>query len=254
MVEEGQPEYIEQALNTILRRRDLQTKIAGKDVFPLAGEYTAPVMAAALRKFIDAFARPMLGNQPPLPDPSAILADPKVKALNEVVPARPPGFCTGCPERPIFAAMKLVRKGTRPASCRGRHRLPPLFDPAAVQHRRDDDGLRARAGFGVGLQCRNRQARRSRSWATAASGTTASPRRVGNAVFNKQDGVILDRRQLLFRRDRRPGHPVLARHQRPARDQQFDRRRRARASAPDGSARSTAPTTSARCATRCAKR
>ena len=34
MVEEGQPEYIEQSLNTILRRRDLQTKISGKDVFP----------------------------------------------------------------------------------------------------------------------------------------------------------------------------------------------------------------------------
>src|SRR5260370_9892352 len=63
MVEEGQPEFIEQALNTILRRRDIQTRISGKDVFPLAGEYTAPVMAASIRKFIDAPARPMLGNQ-----------------------------------------------------------------------------------------------------------------------------------------------------------------------------------------------
>ena len=26
------------------------------------------------------------------------------------MPIRPPGFCTGCPERPIFAAMKLVQK------------------------------------------------------------------------------------------------------------------------------------------------
>ena len=41
MVEEGQPEFIEQALNTILRRRDIQTKISGKDVLPMAGEYTA---------------------------------------------------------------------------------------------------------------------------------------------------------------------------------------------------------------------
>ena len=40
MVEEGQPEFIEQALNTILRRRDIQTRIAGKDVLPMAGEYT----------------------------------------------------------------------------------------------------------------------------------------------------------------------------------------------------------------------
>ena len=41
MVEEGQPEFIEQALNTILRRRDIQTRIVGKDVLPMAGEYTA---------------------------------------------------------------------------------------------------------------------------------------------------------------------------------------------------------------------
>ena len=41
MVEEGQPEFIEQALNTILRRRDIQTRIFGKDVLPMAGEYTA---------------------------------------------------------------------------------------------------------------------------------------------------------------------------------------------------------------------
>jgi indolepyruvate ferredoxin oxidoreductase alpha subunit len=30
--------------------------------------------------------------------------------LQRQVPARPPGFCTGCPERPIFTAMKLVER------------------------------------------------------------------------------------------------------------------------------------------------
>ncbi len=30
--------------------------------------------------------------------------------LDESVHARPPGFCTGCPERPIFTAMKLVER------------------------------------------------------------------------------------------------------------------------------------------------
>ena len=34
MVEEGQPEFIEQALNTILRRADVQTKLHGKDMLP----------------------------------------------------------------------------------------------------------------------------------------------------------------------------------------------------------------------------
>lgn len=31
-------------------------------------------------------------------------------SLDENVHARPPGFCTGCPERPIFTAMKLVER------------------------------------------------------------------------------------------------------------------------------------------------
>jgi indolepyruvate ferredoxin oxidoreductase alpha subunit len=34
--------------------------------------------------------------------------------LDAVVPARPPGFCTGCPERPIFSAMKLVERELGP--------------------------------------------------------------------------------------------------------------------------------------------
>jgi indolepyruvate ferredoxin oxidoreductase alpha subunit len=37
---------------------------------------------------------------------------PQIPDLTKTVPIRPPGFCTGCPERPIFAAMKLVQKET----------------------------------------------------------------------------------------------------------------------------------------------
>ncbi len=43
-------------------------------------------------------ARPTTENAADVPD------------LSKTVPIRPPGFCTGCPERPIFAAMKLVEK------------------------------------------------------------------------------------------------------------------------------------------------
>ncbi len=41
IVEEGQPEYIEQAVNTILRRADIQTKVHGKDMLPMAGNIPA---------------------------------------------------------------------------------------------------------------------------------------------------------------------------------------------------------------------
>jgi indolepyruvate ferredoxin oxidoreductase alpha subunit len=68
MVEEGQPEFIEQALNTILRRRDLQTKVSGKDVLPMAGEYTPAVVTKGIRAFLELHARDRLGNAPPAPD------------------------------------------------------------------------------------------------------------------------------------------------------------------------------------------
>ena len=41
MIEEGQPDFIEQNLHSILRKADLQTKVHGKDMLPMAGEYTA---------------------------------------------------------------------------------------------------------------------------------------------------------------------------------------------------------------------
>jgi indolepyruvate ferredoxin oxidoreductase alpha subunit len=41
MVEEGHPGYLEQAVNSILRRRDINTRLAGKGVLPIRGDYTA---------------------------------------------------------------------------------------------------------------------------------------------------------------------------------------------------------------------
>jgi indolepyruvate ferredoxin oxidoreductase alpha subunit len=43
---------------------------------------------------------------------------PALPDLSKTVPIRPPGFCTGCPERPIFAALKLTEHGARQASDR----------------------------------------------------------------------------------------------------------------------------------------
>ena len=62
IVEEGQPEFIEQAVNTILRRADVQTRIEGKGMLPMAGEYTGGVMKEGVRKFIAAH-RPDLLEQ-----------------------------------------------------------------------------------------------------------------------------------------------------------------------------------------------
>src|SRR5262245_18287022 len=101
IVEEGQPAYLEDAVLALLRRREINSvKIRGKDVLPLAGEYTGEVVLTGLSRFFNK-------NEPVE----------KIKALKQkaadllgVLPARPPGFCVGCPERPVFSAMKVLEK------------------------------------------------------------------------------------------------------------------------------------------------
>ena len=106
VVEEGQPEFIETQLGSFLYRDGSQVRLHGKDIFPMAGEYTGAVMLDALERFVRQGAPDLL--------PAAVRAPnaekPHLPDLSKTVPIRPPGFCTGCPERPIFAAMKLVEK------------------------------------------------------------------------------------------------------------------------------------------------
>ena len=111
-------------------------------------------------------------------------------ALPEVQ-ARPPSFCTGCPERPIFTAMKLIERelGPHHVSCDiGCHLfsiLPPFNIGATTM------------GYGLG-------------WAGAAAFNTKETHKrtisimgdggfwhngltsgVGNAVFNRSDSVLV---------------------------------------------------------------
>jgi indolepyruvate ferredoxin oxidoreductase alpha subunit len=44
VVEEGQPEFIEQALRAALHKAGRQCGMHGKDMLPMAGEYTGQVM------------------------------------------------------------------------------------------------------------------------------------------------------------------------------------------------------------------
>jgi indolepyruvate ferredoxin oxidoreductase alpha subunit len=108
VLEEGQPEFIEQEIATILRRADLQTKLHGKDCLHMAGEYNTEAMVRGLSQFLSKHAVHLdlsSGNSW-----IAKTQETKQKAsrLLGALPQRPPQFCVGCPERPVFSAMKLV--------------------------------------------------------------------------------------------------------------------------------------------------
>ena len=190
IVEEGQPEFIEQAVNTILRRADIQTRIEGKGMMPRAGEYTGAVMKAGISQFIGHYRPDLLVSiRSAESETGGQIADAQ-QAIKGQVQGRPPSFCTGCPERPIFTAMKLVERelGTHHVSCDiGCHLfsiLPPFnignttmgygLGAAGAAAFHADDSKRAIAIVGDGGFWHN--------------GLASS---VGNSVFNKSDNVTI---------------------------------------------------------------
>ena len=192
LIEEGQPDFLEQNLHSILRRAGLPARVHGKDMLPMTGEYTAAAILRGIFRFVKAYAAALLNREhlPALLRP-AQPAEQALKIVEEHVHQRPPSFCTGCPERPIFTALKLVERelGSHHVSCDiGCHLfsiLPPFNLGATTM------------GYGLG-------------WAAAAAfrsketdkrtisimgdggfwhnGLTSG---VGNAVFNRADSVLV---------------------------------------------------------------
>jgi indolepyruvate ferredoxin oxidoreductase alpha subunit len=194
VIEEGQPDFIEQNIHSILRKADIQTKVRGKGMLPMAGEYTAAAVTRGVFEFIQQFAPQQIDRdnlpsvvRPPAPSTPAQLAS---SVASQVHP-RPPSFCTGCPERPIFTAMKLVERELGPhhvacdIGCHLFSTLPPFNIGATTM------------GYGLG-------------WASAAALNTKETNKrtisfmgdggfwhngltsgVGNAVFNQSDNVLV---------------------------------------------------------------
>jgi len=189
-VEEGQPEFIEQAIHTILRRRDVNTRIFGKDVLPMAGEYTADVMLKGVRAFLSGNAPGAITDQARAPNEPNINDDPRIKALADSVPPRPPGFCTGCPERPIFAAMKLVEKELGPhhvAADIGCH-LFSILPPFNIGATTMGYGLGPASAAAFNVKADKKSIAVIGDGGFWHNGLTTS---IGNAVYNQHDGVIV---------------------------------------------------------------
>jgi indolepyruvate ferredoxin oxidoreductase alpha subunit len=191
VIEEGQPEFIEQAVNTILRRADIQTRIEGKSMLPMAGEYTGGVVKEGIGKFIARY-RPKLLAAPDSPrasPPPDRLAKAR-QAIAGKVHGRPPSFCTGCPERPIFAAMKLVERelGPHHVSCDIGCHLFSVLPPFNIGNSTMGYGL-----GGAGAAAFNAVEGR-RAIALVGDGGfwhNGLASSFGNAVFNKSDNVMI---------------------------------------------------------------
>jgi len=190
LVEEGQPDFIEQALSKILRQAGISTPLSGKDLFPMAGEYTASVMSEAIGAFVRQWIPDVLSPAVRATNAPPALEEKHAKALAEVVPQRPPGFCTGCPERPIFAAMKLVEREmgehhiAADIGCHLFSIMPPFNIGTTTM------------GYGLGPASASAFNVKSDRPAIAIMGDggfwhNGLTSGIGNAVFNKSDGVVM---------------------------------------------------------------
>ncbi|MDT3669501.1 MAG: indolepyruvate ferredoxin oxidoreductase subunit alpha [Aromatoleum sp.] len=206
LLEEGQPDFIEQNLHAILRKAGVATRLTGKDVLPMAGEYTTQVMRDGIEAFLkanepQALASGAIGDAgpsrdaatpvpAPQPDAMPITFHPKVKDLASVVPSRPAGFCTGCPERPIFAAMKLVQAdlGEHHISCDIGCHLFSILPPFNLGATTMGYGLGAASSAAFNVKSGKRSISVMGDGGFWHNGLTSG---IGNAVFNKNDGVIV---------------------------------------------------------------
>ena len=193
MVEEGQPNFVEQNLAAILRQAGSATALHGKDMLPVAGEYTAAALLKGVRALAEHYGRIA-------PEPVAPKA-PKVIPLIEVpreptlpladsVHARPPGFCTGCPERPIFSAMKLVQRelGEHHVSADIGCHLFSILPPFHIGNTTMGYGLGGAAAAALNAPGGKRAIAMMGDGGFWHNGLTSG---IANAVFNQSDNLTI---------------------------------------------------------------
>ncbi|HXY89841.1 MAG TPA: indolepyruvate ferredoxin oxidoreductase subunit alpha [Xanthobacteraceae bacterium] len=191
VVEEGHPDFIEQAINVELRRADLQTRVFGKGPLPQAGEYTSEVLLKGIAAFlsetkprgldveaIDARARAILSKKP------------AAAAAVGALPPRPPSFCTGCPERPVFSAIKLAEREVGPVHISadiGCHSFAG-FPPFSIGNSILGYGMSLASAAGVAPNMKKRPIAIMGDGGFWHNGVISG---VASNLFNKGDGVLL---------------------------------------------------------------
>lgn len=190
IVEEGQPDFIEQAANTFLRRADVHTRVEGKGCLPMAGEYSGAILREGLGTFLERHRPDLVANAPRAPG----LSDPRLQAalqlVNPQIHPRPPSFCTGCPERPLFTAMKLIESETGPrhVSCDIGCHLFSILPPFNIGNTTMGYGLGAAGAAAFAAPASQRAIAIMGDGGFWHNGLASG---VGNAVFNKSDNVLV---------------------------------------------------------------
>ncbi len=114
VIEEGNPNLMETAIAAIAQRAGIGCRVRGKDFLPMAGEYVADIVRGGVAAFLaaegdDAVKSSSQARASEIARAAETALGHLHGALPEPMPPRPPSFCTGCPERPVLAALKLIQ-------------------------------------------------------------------------------------------------------------------------------------------------
>ena len=192
VVEEGQPNFIEKDIKALLSDADIKTRVHGKNVLPMAGEYVAGVLMDGISQFLGLAKSAKVPAAPALKTVKTVEERKRVAmdVLGEPVPARPPGFCTGCPERPVFGAINLVQEqvGKLHVSADiGCHSFATL-EPFKVGNTILGYGLGLASSTGLSSMMKNPVVSIMGDGGFWHQGLTTS---VANHVYNKDEGVLI---------------------------------------------------------------
>lgn len=192
VIEEGQPNFIENDIKALLSDSEIKTKISGKNCLPMAGEYVGAVLIDGFDKF---FVRSRPANFDGKVAAATIKSfqDTKRKVadiLGEPLPTRPPGLCTGCPERPVFSALKLVQDQVGKVHVSGDigcHSFATL-EPFKLGNTILGYGLGLASSVGLSSMMKNPVVSIMGDGGFWHQGLTTG---VANHVFNKDEGVLV---------------------------------------------------------------
>jgi indolepyruvate ferredoxin oxidoreductase alpha subunit len=192
LLEEGQPDYIEQSLNAILRRAGVTAALHGKDLLPVAGEYTPTAVTRGVTAFLRKYLPGAITSEPALLRPDSDPGSPFAPRVEPtVVQPRPPGLCTGCPERPIFSALKLAERET------GQHHISADIGCHLFAINAPFNLGATTMGYGLGsaggaaLNSKDADRRTIAIMGDGGFWHNGLTSGVGNAVFNKNDQLLV---------------------------------------------------------------
>jgi indolepyruvate ferredoxin oxidoreductase alpha subunit len=190
VVEEGQPEYIEQDIATCCAGATSRRRCTARTCCP-AGEYGVEVLSGGIAPSPRSTSRPaqpvvrtgLARGQPRTPRGGGAPA-------HAPLPNRPPSFCIGCPERPVFSALKLAQQETGPvhiAADIGCHAFG-TFEPFSMGHSILGYGMSLASRAGVAPMMNRRTLSIMGDGGFWHNGLLTG---VQSALFNDDDAVLL---------------------------------------------------------------